>query len=192
MLDVLLKNADLKGYIFTQWQLGYNQDQHEYWNMVTQLIQQKRYHYLIFARWWNTYVNNVNTKKPNYSKIENQLNRMLKLCEKYKVTPVIIFDFPALRTVPKTCGFSRITEKHCYNSVRSIEQKDKAVSLILISLKKKYPTVIFIDPKKIICDKQHCYSSINGVPLYANGRDNSHLSFVGSTLVGELYLKKYG
>lgn len=50
-----------------------------------------------------------------------------------------------------------------------------------------------IDPTKIICDNEKCYTSIGETPLYFNQSTdyNSHLSYAGSTLIGELYLKKY-
>ncbi|HHX8759936.1 TPA: SGNH hydrolase domain-containing protein [Legionella pneumophila] len=52
--------------------------------------------------------------------------------------------------------------------------------------------VILIDPTKIICDKSKCYTSINGTPLYFDEGANSHLNYDGSTLIGKLYLKKFG
>jgi hypothetical protein len=103
----------------------------------------------------------------------------------------MVSAFFALKNCSKICGFSRITEKHCYNSIAVVRHKEFSVNAILKNFKKKYPNIIFIAPSKIICDQRYCYSSLDGIPLYYDGEDDSHLDFTGSKLVGNLYLKKY-
>jgi peptidoglycan/LPS O-acetylase OafA/YrhL len=45
----------------------------------------------------------------------------------------------------------------------------------------KYPTVKFIDPSQVICNKQKCSPVINNTLLY---RDETHLNDAGSRLIG--------
>lgn len=52
----------------------------------------------------------------------------------------------------------------------------------------KYPIITVIDPSLVMCDKLNCFSELNGIPLY---RDGSHLNYIGSRLVGEIYLRQF-
>ena len=51
------------------------------------------------------------------------------------------------------------------------------------------PAVQWIDPLPIICDDERCNTVIDGTPLY---RDENHLNYVGSSLVGRLYRARFG
>jgi len=142
MFNVLLKNAKLKGYVFTQFQLAYDRDHSAYWNKIIALVRSRHYKYIVFARWWVMYADSANNKSSGYDDIKNQLNRVLKISKAYHVTPVIVFDFPPLLSVSKACGFSKITQKHCYNPVGSIEHRELAINKILASLKNKLNLLI--------------------------------------------------
>ena len=191
MLDVLLKNANLRGYVFTWYEIGYKNNAKKYEELVKRLILSQHFKYLVIARWWSAYGNQEAKKALNYQTITTQLDTMLALCEKNHIVPVIVYDFPSLFSVNKLCGLSRIENSHCYNSVQLIKNQELKTNRILIHLHEKYRSIIFINPEKTICDAYYCYSSLNGLPLYADGQNNSHLDFAGSHLIGELFLKKY-
>ncbi|MCK5886576.1 MAG: acyltransferase, partial [Alcanivorax sp.] len=53
----------------------------------------------------------------------------------------------------------------------------------------RFPDILWINPKKVICDDSRCQTVLNGIPLY---RDESHLNHVGSTEIGRLYLERFG
>lgn len=191
MLDVFLRNTHLRGTIFTWYEIGYKKNPQQYDRLVKKLILSGRFKYVVIARWWYAYTDHTKNATPNYQKITGQLNAILMLCEKHHIVPVIIFDIPPLLSVNKLCGLSRIKNKKCYNPVHLIEKSESKINNILIHFEKKYHNIIFINPKKIICDARYCYSSLDGNPLYFDGHKHSHLSFAGSQLIGRLYLKKY-
>jgi hypothetical protein len=60
---------------------------------------------------------------------------------------------------------------------------------LFAELAKTFPTLEFIDPTTILCDKKHCRTEIEGVPLY---RDDDHLNRIGSSSLGERYLQENG
>ncbi|WP_116963007.1 SGNH hydrolase domain-containing protein [Fastidiosibacter lacustris] len=104
--------------------------------------------------------------------------------------PVIVLDNATTLSLKKTCGLTKIPTAKCVNdydkaNLMNVRQK-------ILGLKKLYPTLIFIDPNKIICENKKCVTSINKVPLYYTDGENSHLSYAGSTLIGKLYLNKVG
>ena len=152
---------------------------------------------VVLSAWWKNYganeLSSADTNdKSNYAVLGWGLDNAIKLIESRSATPVIIFDFPPLYNVPKICGLSRISLKHCYNNLTFIEKKQLQTREIILNLKKKYKNIILIDPSKIICEQSRCVSSINGTPLYWSGGPDSHLNAEGSQLIGSLYLKKFG
>lgn len=192
MLNVFLKDAHLKGYVFTQFQIGYKEDHNRYNNMTENYIRQNHPHYVVFARWWGRYVDDEakNLSGYHYKNIMNDMVKRIQFCKKHHVIPVIVLDFPSLLNVSKVCGFTNISQNHCFNNVSSV--LNQKIVQRLTFLRTVYPRVIFINPSRIICDKRNCYSSLEGHPLYSDGHDNSHLSYFGSDLIGKLYLKHIG
>ncbi|WP_427166972.1 SGNH hydrolase domain-containing protein [Citrobacter koseri] len=53
----------------------------------------------------------------------------------------------------------------------------------------EYPSLIFIDPKKIQCKNNNCISHIDSIPVY---RDVGHLTDYASYVFGERYLNEFG
>lgn len=195
MLNEFLKDANLKGYVFSQFQIGYRQCHRLYDQMLKIYIIKNHVHYVVFARWWSIYTDKQVSRKfqyKNYEKIILNMQEWARFCKKHNISPVIIYDFPSLSDISKTCGFSKISQAHCYNKLSRVLKINKVIKEKLASLRKYYPNIIYIDPKKIICDKNNCYSSLLNHPLYADGHSNSHLSYFGSMLIGKQYLKKYG
>ena len=46
-----------------------------------------------------------------------------------------------------------------------------------------------INPNKAICNKSYCNIQIKGVPVMA---DSNSLNYIGSSLLGKLYMKRFG
>jgi hypothetical protein len=53
----------------------------------------------------------------------------------------------------------------------------------------RFPDMLWINPRNVICDELRCQTVLNGIPLY---RDESHLNYVGSTEIGREYIKRFG
>lgn len=56
-------------------------------------------------------------------------------------------------------------------------------------LKREFPEVVWVDPSKLMCDAEKCVTQIDGVPLY---KDDEHLNIVGSRLLAEEWLARFG
>lgn len=78
---------------------------------------------------------------------------------------------------------------YCQIPILEVNEKQASFTKIINSMKQKYKELILIDPKKAICNKYYCNTEIDGIPIFA---DNHHMNYKGSTLVGRLYLEKYG
>ena len=81
------------------------------------------------------------------------------------------------------------SNNNCNTSYSYLVEKNKEIDTILNNLESKYKNVVFIDPKKIMCDKDYCYTSIDNTALY---RDGGHITLNGSQYIGNEYINKYG
>jgi hypothetical protein len=106
--------------------------------------------------------------------------------------PVIVFDNASTIDLKRYCGLSRIQVKPCHNEKIEIVKRQEITDQILYAIKAEFPSTVLIDPNKVICDNINCYLSYQGVPFYMSDGDNSHLSYRGAEIIGELYLKKFG
>jgi peptidoglycan/LPS O-acetylase OafA/YrhL len=205
MIDQFLKNANYKGYVVTQSNAPFldvdlispersakaNNERKE---VVKHLIEGGAYHYVIMGGAWSdkAYTFQTVANENRRAVFKKGLEKSIQLIIKNNAIPVILMDFPSLYNVPVTCGLSRLHSVNCYNKLSSVTSEQRVAKEVMLQLSRKYTQVILIDPKKIICDKDKCYSSLEGVPLYFGGKDNSHLDYAGSSLVGKLYIEKYG
>jgi peptidoglycan/LPS O-acetylase OafA/YrhL len=205
MLNILLKNANLKAYVATQAGSPFILGDIANWNaykpmvrnkLLARHLKEKKYHYVIFGGAWHSYTflhhkkNDSNTKA--YQVLMEGFKKALRLVTSNAGIPVIILDSPPLLNIDKYCGFSKISTKKCYNLLNKINTADGKSRSLILSLKKKFPQIIFIDLKKIICDKEKCYGSISNTPLYKDSGNISHLNASGSKLIGQLYLRTFG
>lgn len=74
-------------------------------------------------------------------------------------------------------------------SLQAVEERQAFANQLIDELAREYPQTIVIDPKDVLCRKGKCYSALDGVPLY---RDDDHLNYRGSKLLGEKYLQQFG
>ncbi|WP_206748418.1 SGNH hydrolase domain-containing protein, partial [Vibrio splendidus] len=78
---------------------------------------------------------------------------------------------------------------NCNLDVKVYAEQSSNWHRLLNGLQNTYSNLDVINPNEIICDEQHCYSSIDGVPLY---KDAGHLNQIGSRLIGKKYIEKFG
>jgi peptidoglycan/LPS O-acetylase OafA/YrhL len=205
MLNVWLKNANLTAYVATNsgspFILG---DDIQSWRannpversiQIKKLIQNSNYKYVVMASFWNYYPNlptiTKNGKKP-FSVLYSGLRNAVKFVVNKGSTPVLIKDNPSTLSLKKICGITRINFLNCYNSQSEIDKSQKTVNDIIDKIKIEFPSVIVVSPSRIICENDKCVTSIENIPLYMSDGTNSHLSYAGSTLIGELYIKRFG
>jgi hypothetical protein len=60
---------------------------------------------------------------------------------------------------------------------------------LFVDLKRDFPSIRFIDPKDVQCEKGVCATELDGVPVY---RDVGHITDFASHRFGEQYLQRFG
>jgi len=106
---------------------------------------------------------------------------------------IIIEDVPYFPSDKSKCDILKSLMGHtdlCTNSesLEVIADFQKIETEFFAEIKPKYPQVIFINPRELLCDEKYCYSKIDDVTLY---NDNGHLNYVGSKLLGDAFLKNH-
>lgn len=75
------------------------------------------------------------------------------------------------------------------DSRRVQAQESQYLTTLFDMLKKEYPSLIIIDPKKIQCKNNSCISHVDSIQVY---RDVGHLTDYASYVFGERYLNEFG
>ncbi len=205
MLNILLKDAHLKGYVVTQsgtpFILGALNDWRENLPMkrndlILTMIQKNHYKYIILGGFWNYYPDSILKNSSEYSdksymELKQGLEHAIEMIVSNNSIPVLISDVPPLLNIPVQCGFLRVGLNKCENSIDTINKIQADTKNILLSIKNKYPDLIFLDLNPVMCQANQCSSAAGGIPLYMTGQSNSHLNYAGSSLVGDIYLHNY-
>jgi len=181
-------------------------------NNITQLIDSKqKFNFIVLAGRWASYISGLNDHDKKNGEIYLQdiklkddlnlfnsainfelgMNRAISVITKSGAIPVIVESVAEFGLNKSDCVIRNkiwASRQNCSVDIESVKSRQKKVNEIFENLKKKYPSLIFIDPKKVMCGEAFCYSSLSGVPLY---KDDDHFNHVGSKLVGSLYLEKY-
>lgn len=106
--------------------------------------------------------------------------------------PVIMADSPNQDRDVASCTLNNLRfnlSVDCRMEKTEYKIKFSEWLVFLAKVKRSYPQIIIIDPAKVMCDKDYCYSELKGTPLY---HDKGHLNYVGSQLIGELYIQEFG
>ena len=196
MLSTWLQHANQKAYVVTQKTTPFLSDFQnvvEYVSVtdrnkaISQLIKSKKYKYVILAGEWSN---------PIYSDSINSLGESIRLIIENGSTPILILDTPTLATdITNLCPLEKIKlpflfKSHsCQLNISFVKQQKASFLSLVMKLKKEFPQLIVIDPKKAICNDKYCDIEINNIPIYA---DSNHLNYIGSELLGKKYMEKYG
>jgi peptidoglycan/LPS O-acetylase OafA/YrhL len=100
---------------------------------------------------------------------------------------VIVSDWPELGFDPRAClklrpiQFSPTRPGHCGVSLAAARERNREYRALLAALQARHRGLTVFDPWPLLCDAESCQVLRDGAPLY---RDNNHLSFLGSAMVG--------
>ncbi|AJI55737.1 acyltransferase family protein [Francisella philomiragia] len=196
MLSVWLKSAGLSAYAITQrstpFLYGMNDNEQGISKLdrnvaIKKLIETRFYKYIILGGAWSS---------PAYSGFIELLDKSIHLIVKSGAQPILILDTPYLpERLNNLCPLSNSEILKYFNlancSIKRsyVDQSEHKFHTLVKFLLVKYPTLRVINPKKAICNSKEYQISIEGVPIYA---DNQHMNYIGSKLLGELYLKEFG
>ncbi|MFH7766357.1 acyltransferase family protein [Acinetobacter sp. BSP-28] len=214
MIDILAKKANLKGYEITfsvtaflidldRYEINRKTNEikkvEQFSNINTFIenhIKDNHYKYIVmgghFPQIWERSIyfsSSQEDRQQSRKNFENSLNKTISFIIKNGAQPIIINDNPVLMNIDVNCHLRLMNNKETCKFPRSMQDDYfKEWNIILESLKKTYPQLIIIDFTNIICNKNSCFSSLDNISLY---RDQQHLTYEGSYIIGKRYLKKY-
>lgn len=212
MLDVMAKDAGLRGYDITQSNTillpgaknYYERDgeKTEYKNFElrniqwAKLIRQKKYKAVIlggsFAKHYDLGDYEDGSGKTSKQVFAYRFEQAIRLIRAAGSVPVVIKGAPEIGDLGYECLLRAERSERpakCSTSVKSYRQFFAGWNSVLNTLIREDPGIVVIDPAKVMCDATVCFSQINGTPLY---RDDGHLNQIGSELIGRLYVAKDG
>lgn len=214
MVDILAKQANLKGYEITFSVTAFliNLDRYEinrktndikkveHFSNINKFIEnhikKNHYKYIVmgghFPQIWERSIylkSNQESRELSRKNFENSLKETISFIIKNGAQPIIINDNPILMEVDVNCHLRFLNNKETCKYPRNMNRDYfKEWIVILENLKKTYPQLIIIDFTNIICDKHSCFSSLDNTSLY---RDQQHLTYEGSYIIGKRYLQQY-
>ncbi|WP_150463709.1 acyltransferase family protein [Francisella sp. XLW-1] len=156
-------------------------------NALKDLIRKQSFKYVVLGGDWSEKSN-----QPYISGIEESI----KLIIKNHAVPVVILDTPKLPKgfnnycIVSTAKFILLFDPHhCELPLEYVQKQQERFIKLIYKLKAKYPEMVLINPKKVLCNDSYCKTSLNGIPVYLDGH---HLNYLGSQEIAKEYLKKYG
>lgn len=212
MIDAFAKNAHLKGYEITYssttYLLGIEkytqnnqtkeiQKSNNFSNInkfIKQHIKENKFKFVVMGGFFpHNWERNIYSKENSYLTNESKyffywgLKQAITSIIQSGAKAVIINDNPILMDVDINCHL-RSFKKNCTFPRIKHEKDFTEWQTMLIELQKTFPSLIVIDFTDIICNKEVCFSSLQNTSLY---RDQQHLTYEGSSILGKLYLQKH-
>jgi peptidoglycan/LPS O-acetylase OafA/YrhL len=170
------------------------------------LIKANSYKYVVLGQIWANYagdsvvheLSDERTTALSRARVEASMRNALGLILQTGATPVII---KAVQSMP--VGVNECLSQHlkmrglmgshavstgCVSTPESPKDADWFETLF-VDLKRDFPSIRFIDPKEVQCEKGACATERDGVPVY---RDVGHITDFASRRFGEQYLQRFG
>ncbi|KTD40243.1 acyltransferase family protein [Legionella parisiensis] len=170
---------------------------HELTEKYYQMIQNNHYDYVIIGQVWSNYlsaniINNLNDPRSlllTQERLTKALDNALSIIINSGAKPVLIQSTALMKNNFHDCFFKHIKLRTSYNSheCEFTYYEDQWFNQLFSKMKRKYPQLILIDPKKVQCKQNNCKADINGVPIY---RDVGHITDYASYQLAMLYLQK--
>lgn len=141
----------------------------------------KQFKYIFIAANW---IMNTNPNSKNHQSIVNTIGSLVKLNK----TIILIDCLLPINEMDLHKAKLIKTGKPIYFEERNIKVPNQILpkSYIVNEIKLKFPTVIIIDLKDVMCKYGKCDISINNTIIY---KDENHLNISGAKLLGEKYIK---
>ena len=213
MIDVMAKDAGLRGYDITQSSTIYLPETHRFIiregkeiehsnfyirnKVVQQEIKSKKFKYVVLGgSFSDSFKNEYSLDSSNRGNgrlvFKAQFEKGIEEIIESGAIPYIIKGNPYYSWEVQSCSINNQRfglNINCNMSIYEFRKQFDEWSKFLANLSEKYSAIVVIDPALIMCDELRCLSDLDGVPLY---RDGGHLNHVGSKLIGEHYLRQFG
>lgn len=214
MIDVMARDAGLRGYDITQSNTIYLPGVRRYFdqkgrrlehrefstrnNYIETLLRTKHFQYVVMG---GSFVKHFNQGdwgedgKPEASArtaFKDGFEKAVREIGASGAIPVVIKGNPRIVDGVQRCTLENAlgrSRADCDSPTAEYLAMFKDWSAYLDELARRYPKLLVIDPARVICDQRNCHTELNNTPLYL---DEGHLNYRGSELVGELYLARFG
>ena len=166
-----------------------------------QMIKSNHYDYVLMGQIWTNYlganvINSIGDQRSallTKERIEAALDEALHLINDTGAIPILIESTASMKTNFHDCFFKHIKLRTKYDPKQCsfhlvTTDDDQWIKNLFGRMKRKYPTLITINPKKVQCPNNECRADINGIPVY---RDVGHLTDYASYQLGKLYLEQF-
>ncbi len=214
MIDVLAKNAGLRGYDVTQSNTVFLVGLEYYYKQSDEVVHNanfrarndyienellpRAYPYVVLGANYVGHLKGMFARDSGGPERDSEqvfVDGLYETVEKiigYGSTPVLIkgnptYDHDISRCTQNNARFGKAAT--CKMDRADFDRKFHDWNRIVDELKARFDSLVVIDPASIMCDKEFCYSELKEVPLY---KDGGHLNYKGSELIGELYIEGYG
>ncbi|MCK0155117.1 acyltransferase [Alcanivorax sp. S6407] len=134
---------------------------------------------VFLGAWWNSYL-----RSPVF---EDAFVDTISWLEDKGHKVIVLEDVPELPSSSYAeCLLKSM--KDCTVSAVEVENELENFYRFKRTVSQQHPDVIWVNPRKVLCDEARCQTILNGIPLY---RDESHLNNVGAIEIGKEYLKRF-
>lgn len=214
MVDVLARNAGLRGYDVTQSNTPFLIGVERFYLQDGQVVRQKSFstrnaviekkllpnHYSFVVlggaysgHYKGLFSTNMTPSESSDAKVFREgMERTINAIIEQGSTPVLIKGNPTYDFDVSHCTLNNLRfglDKECNMNRKDFDRSFAGWNQTVTQLVERFPRLIVIDPAKVMCDESWCYSELNGLPLY---KDGGHLNYEGSKAIGNLYIKRYG
>lgn len=195
-------------YLYDWWHFKdtlYNQC-HDRTAQFYNLVKSNSYKYVVLGQIWANYaggsvvhrLSDERSVELSRKRVEDSMRNAIGLIIQTGATPVIIKAVQPMPPGVNEClsqhlkmrelmGSSQVSAA-CVSTLENPKDVDWFESLF-VNLKRDFPSIRFIDPKDVQCEKGVCKTVVNGVPVY---RDVGHITDFASRRFGEQYLQTFG
>lgn len=145
-----------------------------------------RFKYVVLASTWSY--------KGKEKLFEEKMGIAIQKVVNAKVIPVVFKDNPYTNEDLSQCilfekrGWAN-PGKNCSLALATVNEMHASMDNVIDSLKSRFPQMVVIDPKVVMCDKNTCATYIGNTALF---KDANHLNTKAATLLGERYLEAGG
>lgn len=214
MFDVMARDAGLRGYDITQNSTIYLTRTESFYtdrgvrknfsefkirnDKLTQIIQSGHYKAVVlggsFAKRYRTADYEAPVQGNSQQIFEQQLREGIAIIKQTGAKVILITGNPVFEEtgIDFMCPFNnvRFDKTDDCRLPRKVHDANFANwNKLVAQLKTEQPDIQVIEPDKIMCDSDYCYSSLQETPLFFN---DDHLNYKGSELVGRLYMQQFG
>lgn len=126
--------------------------------------------------------------------LEKELGYVVDEVVRAGATPVIFKDNPFHEPDLSRCILYRKrgwtdADRNCNISATYVTESQAEYDAIVERMKKRQPTTLIIDPKRVMCGKEECATYVANTALY---KDSNHINAKAAQMLGELYLEWVG